>query len=601
MFTDLIERGWSVFPLQPGSKAPARGESWPAVSTSDAAVAWSWFSGSACNVGVDCGKSGLVVVDEDVEGEFARLCANHGGHIPPTHVVGTPNGRHYYFTAGSSALRNRAKPDGYGLDVRAAGGYVVGAGSVIDGRHYVALDRLVPATLPSWLERALSRPVSVQGSAPGSSGLPDALALHDGLWTLEQASTACHGKLVELDTAPKGTRNDTLNRVAMFWGHFGEEFWPGEAAQARLASHGRLAGLNEGEVAATVSSGYAAGRREPWTLDEDDADVDALLARIKTAKELAERPPLEWLVDGLLPRVGLGRIYGPSGSMKSFAAMELLARVGDGGEWAGRSVRKGRGLYVVAEGQGGVPKRIKAWELHHGAMPEFDAADWPLQVDGKSEWRALLAAAERVQWDLIVFDTQALVTAGQEENSATEMAVMVRRLGELSRASQGCVVLVHHTGHDPSRSRGSSSVYAAMDAELSVSREQGFVVVQVRKSKDDDGDYRHVYGTQVVVTEPAKTPFERSETSVVLTDAIGSDRLLDRRLATLTEMVIPVLREEGSAVLSAREIWARASARGMTGRDRLYAALAAVAGGEIDQDTVAHCPGPKKSGFRLVS
>ena len=51
------------------------------------------------------------------------------------------------------------------VDVRARGGYVLGAGSAVDGKRYEVLDDMPPAPLPGWIARALT-------SRPEPSGAP---------------------------------------------------------------------------------------------------------------------------------------------------------------------------------------------------------------------------------------------------------------------------------------------------------------------------------------------------------------------------------------------------------------------------------------------
>ena len=87
-----------------------------------------WGDGTPWNVGISTGPAGLVVIDVDPGGSIRDLCA--GRELPPTFAVRTPRGGlHLYYRAlagcpvGSSA--GRLAPH---IDVRAAGGYVAGAG-----------------------------------------------------------------------------------------------------------------------------------------------------------------------------------------------------------------------------------------------------------------------------------------------------------------------------------------------------------------------------------------------------------------------------------------------------------------------------------------
>lgn len=49
-----------------------------------------------------------------------------------------------------------------------------------------------------------------------------------------------------------------------------------------------------------------------------------------TRAELITRPPVQWLIRGVLPAQGLAAIYGPSGSGKSFLALDAIMAIAEG-------------------------------------------------------------------------------------------------------------------------------------------------------------------------------------------------------------------------------------------------------------------------------
>jgi hypothetical protein len=113
-----------------------------------------WWSGNPRNVGIHCGKSGLLVIDEDAPDEFAKYAANHGVTIPPTYTVNTANGKHYYFQdTEAGALGNREGAFGkYAINVRSGRGYVIAAGSKHEsGITYRANGIGTAAPLPGWV------------------------------------------------------------------------------------------------------------------------------------------------------------------------------------------------------------------------------------------------------------------------------------------------------------------------------------------------------------------------------------------------------------------------------------------------------------------
>jgi len=117
------------------------------------------FSAGPRNIGIACGPSGLLVVDEDRPGALAGYVAEIGQAIPPTLTISTGRGRHYYFRAPEGvALGNAVGAlKGRGIDIRGSGGYVIGPGSLHEtGALYLPVDpdaAILPA--PAWLIEAL--------------------------------------------------------------------------------------------------------------------------------------------------------------------------------------------------------------------------------------------------------------------------------------------------------------------------------------------------------------------------------------------------------------------------------------------------------------
>lgn len=148
------ERGFAVFPVEPRGKRPWGGIPWREESKPRAEWGEDWPDGM--NVGIDCGKSGLVVLDEDEPGAVKAWL----GAEPPTYVVRTGRGRHYYFLATGSPVRNGVQI-APGVDLRADGGYVVGPGSIHEnGEEYRVESDVALLLLPAEVvARAVARPL----------------------------------------------------------------------------------------------------------------------------------------------------------------------------------------------------------------------------------------------------------------------------------------------------------------------------------------------------------------------------------------------------------------------------------------------------------
>jgi hypothetical protein len=249
--------------------------------------------------------------------------------------------------------------------------------------------------------------------------------------------------------------------------------------------------------------------------------ADALLAELLDASSLDNMPVLEPLVGDLLHLDSLARIIGPSGHMKSFVTIDLAGHVGTGMKWHGQHVKQGTVVYLVAEGARGIRKRVRAWEKHYGLkMDNVLFLPRPVQTRG-DEWDTWIEAMRRLAPSMIVIDTQARVSVGVEENSNTELGVVIERIEDLRRATGACVLVVHHTGHIGEHGRGASAAKGALQSELHVSKKGDnakniVVTVKVGKQKDDEEGSDLQFGLNIVTLDGEAKPDGRPVTSVVL-------------------------------------------------------------------------------------
>ncbi|HEX8873108.1 MAG TPA: bifunctional DNA primase/polymerase, partial [Nitrosospira sp.] len=156
----LAKKGFWVFPIVVGKKAPPCIRDWQSAATrteQDIIACWQFYD---FNIGIYTGKFGdngeaLIVLDVDVKNggvgneELIRL-ELEGCTWPGTYVQTTPTGgRHLVFRT-HQAVKSGASVCGRNLDIRSAGGYIVGAGSATTEGHYTGND-LPVADAPEWL------------------------------------------------------------------------------------------------------------------------------------------------------------------------------------------------------------------------------------------------------------------------------------------------------------------------------------------------------------------------------------------------------------------------------------------------------------------
>lgn len=219
--------------------------------------------------------------------------------------------------------------------------------------------------------------------------------------------------------------------------------------------------------------------------------------RLLAASDLMNLPPLRWLVRGVLPAQGLAALYGASGSGKSFLALDLCAAVAAGNEWFDCRVNRAPVAYVALEGEAGFAQRVQAWQLHQGhdlpaglrfIMQPFDLRN----LDDLGELGEAVTASGGAG-GLLVIDTLNRAAPGMDENSSQDMGLLIDAAKVLQAKLGGLVLLVHHTGKDQSKGlRGHSSLHAALDAAIEVTRIDDRRDWRIAKAKDgNDGEAHH--------------------------------------------------------------------------------------------------------------
>ena len=291
----LASVGLYVFPVGDDKKPLVR---WRDKSTCDAATTTKWW---LCNpsalVGLDCGKSGLVVVDAD------RHEGAPDGVLALQKVIGGPmmalrcpviktagNGRHLIFVPpAGETFGNSSGTLPKGIDVRGSGGYVVAPGSTReDGSSWAA----TPGT-PDLAEAfaAGSIPVLPEKIAALIRQKPERIATpvteaaqvfsHPkggdvGARERRCAAKALADESAKLAACGAGGRNIQLNNAALAMGEMVGAGWISElevraAFRASCEANGYVREKGQRAFDATFASGMRKGKDQPRKPLEDRA------------------------------------------------------------------------------------------------------------------------------------------------------------------------------------------------------------------------------------------------------------------------------------------------------------------------------------------
>lgn len=230
--------GIPVFPCS-GKRPCVSGGFKSATTDSDQITRW-WQQFSQANIGSPTGANSFVLDIDPPHGEESLAdLERHNSPLPETLTQRTGSGgRHLFFMKPAEIeIRNSASKIGKGLDIRGSGGYIILPPSIhASGNPYQWINESPLAEAPAWLIELISSGVRSGG----------------------QKSSSYVQLLMK---AEKGTRNDSLNKVAFQVGKdiaFGKI---GEDSVNDVAETALKTGLGAQEVQRTIQSGIQAGKK----------------------------------------------------------------------------------------------------------------------------------------------------------------------------------------------------------------------------------------------------------------------------------------------------------------------------------------------------
>lgn len=264
-------------------------------------------------------------------------------------------------------------------------------------------------------------------------------------------------------------------------------------------------------------------------------------SKLLFCSEIDNLPDPDYLVEDFLQDKGVVAFYGQPGAKKGFVVLDLVMTIGalTADEvkrgiklpWHGKEVDHGVVLYVWAEGQSGIKKRITAWrqmrqrlDVGHSVaildMP-FNLRD-PDSVDDLISYAKEAAAGLGLPVKMIVLDTLAKCSGGANINAPGEMGELVDGLERIKAAVGALIAFIHHEGKEETKGMmGATTLKGAVDAEFRVKGCDRLVTVEGGKTKDD---------------APANFTFETRIVDVV--DPVSRKPMLTRKGKQVTTLTL---------------------------------------------------------------
>lgn len=523
-------RACKLFPVLPGDKLPALSFGWQNRATDDPGQLGEWDRGmSNLNWGIPAGTNGLFIFDIDPAGMTAwqGLLSRDPGlqaAVARAYTVRTPRGGlHVYFKGYGPTTASAIAPGidtrgGY-LDERSGKwkslGYVVTPGSktvagpkTVDGEYsYVSgaiepMDSHVLQIVPerkrgaSLLERDVKKdnPRNIQT-------VRDLLTKYvaDGRISIEGSGgdDTCYkvvASVMDKGVSP-GAAMELLEEIwnpacVPAW-----EDWELEQKIERVLKYS-----DEGESGAkgfdTNEDAFAHFAGKDFT---GDAPADPKRKRfepmmLRDARK--DKREAKWLIPGFIPDIGVGILYGLSGSYKTFIALDWALSLAHGiaGQWGTPPVKHcvvflaGESRFALQE------ERVNAWCEHHGLDPDAPDVDFVLvpgvpafgDKEGWEEIRDWLLA-RKLKPDFFAIDTLTRMMNGLEENNNDDGKKLLAHCEDLSNFFQCFVLSTGHTGKDENRGlRGGQVFVDNSDAVIYAKKTATGTSLKVKKLKEVD-------------------------------------------------------------------------------------------------------------------
>lgn len=209
---------------------------------------------------------------------------------------------------------------------------------------------------------------------------------------------------------------------------------------------------------------------------------------VSAVKLTAKPVNSEWLVKGIIEQGSLNLLFGEPASGKSLIGLDFAFCIAAGIDWHDHRTKQTDVVIVAGEGHSGIARRIKALEVKYqiNAPKNLVISEKPAQLLDEDNAQLVADSIKAIcpNPGLVIIDTLHRNMDG-DENSSQDIGRFIHNLDTHIKPLGAAVLVVHHTGHsDKQRSRGSSSIRAAMDGEFSASKKNGGIILSCHKAKD---------------------------------------------------------------------------------------------------------------------
>jgi len=206
--------------------------------------------------------------------------------------------------------------------------------------------------------------------------------------------------------------------------------------------------------------------------------------------EALDVPPIQWIADGLIPKLLVSAIVAQSGVGKTWVALDLARACSTGGLFLGQypALRCRVGIVDAEDEYVGLKTRWKQLQDGMGRLPDDRIKVRMLSGIGSFDVMNPAESAELAEamrsLDLLIIDSLSQSHRKNEKNN-DELLPVMQQWESLSRSTGCTVLLIHHAGWGaPDRGRGGSVIRDRVQAELNLTKDGDGVVTRIGQSKN---------------------------------------------------------------------------------------------------------------------
>lgn len=214
-------------------------------------------------------------------------------------------------------------------------------------------------------------------------------------------------------------------------------------------------------------------------------------------------PEIDYIIDDWLTKGDKSILAGPSGSGKSFLAIDAGLSIALGRPWFGNETKPGLVVYQAGEGGRGVKRRLRAFRKHFNidanASVPFELLTSKIDIfaadDAGGDTKQFIEAIQAIksEWpdmplQAVFIDTLSVAQGGADEISGKDMIAVLNNIDKISAATGAHVCLVHHMNAEGKKLRGHTSLKGNVDQVILVTRNEQTSVRTVVLDKMKDGE-----------------------------------------------------------------------------------------------------------------